>query len=152
MPAENQPGAYIHAYIRNWYTIYNSDIQSTPSTFKNRYTSLVCWRHQVRINRDGQLQNPFEEKIWQEIWIGIIAQLRAVSSPSFEASPLNKISLQTKINLASAKGSRLVLKPWWTSRAIFPPSENASSSSSSLIVSPLYIENTYGGSWKIYKQ
>ena len=78
--------------------------------------------------------------------MGTIAQLRAVSSPSFEASPLNKISLQTKINLASAKGSRLVLKPRWTSRAIFPGSENASSSSSSLIVSPLYIENTYGGS------
>ena len=75
-----------------------------------------------------------------------MVQLRALSSPSFEASPLNKISLQTKINLASAKGSRLVLKPRWTSRAIFPPSENASSSSSSLIVPLLYIENTYGGS------
>ena len=46
----------------------------------------------------------------------------------------------------------LVLKPRRTSRVIFPPSENASPSSSSLIVLLLFIENNYGRFLKIYKQ
>ena len=45
-----------------------------------------------------------------------------------------------------------VLKPRRTSRIIFPPSENASPSSSSLIVLLLFIENNYGRFLKIYKQ
>ena len=44
-------------------------------------------------------------------------KLRAVGNPSYEASQLNKISFQTKINLSSAIGGRLVLRPRWSSRA-----------------------------------
>lgn len=49
-----------------------------------------------------------------------MVKLRAGSRQSYEASELNKISFSTKINLASAKGARLVLKPRWTSWAILP--------------------------------
>ena len=45
-----------------------------------------------------------------------MVKLRAGSRQSYEASELNKISFSTKINLASAKGARLVLKARWTSR------------------------------------
>ena len=47
-------------------------------------------------------------------------KLRAVSSSSYEASQLSKISIQTKIDLASAKGAMWVLKPRWTSRVLLP--------------------------------
>ena len=50
-----------------------------------------------------------------------MVKLRAGSRQSYEASELNKISFSTKINLASAKGARLVLKARWTSRAILSP-------------------------------
>ena len=43
-------------------------------------------------------------------------KLRAVGSPSYEASQLKKIIFQTKINLSSARGGRLILRPRWTPR------------------------------------
>ena len=91
---------YIHTYIRNcnWYTIYNPDIQSIPYKFKNRYTLLACKPHQVGINRNGQpltrtllqlyggqkkppRENPFGEKISQEIWVGTMAQTQSSWQP-----------------------------------------------------------------------
>ena len=57
-----------------------------------------------------------ERKSEQEPW----PKLRTVGSPSYEASELNKISFQTKINLSSARGGRLVPRPRWTPCAILP--------------------------------
>ena len=75
--------------------MYNPDIQSIPYTFKNRYTLLTCKPHQVGINRNGQpltrtfirrpkkppRENPFGEKISQEIWVGTMAQTQSSWQP-----------------------------------------------------------------------
>ena len=81
---------------------------------------------QVGINRAGQPltktvlrldggqkkpagKNPFGE-IRQEIWVGTMAQTLS-SQQSILRGFTSKINIQTKINLASAKGKRLVLSP-----------------------------------------
>ena len=73
-------------------------MQSTPYTFKNRYTLLTCKLQQVGINRDGQpltrtllrlyggqkkpaRKNPFGEKTWQEILVRTMPQTQSSWQP-----------------------------------------------------------------------
>ena len=123
---------YMHTFATDIpYTILIYSQLPTHSKIAIHYL-ITCKLHQVGINIDGQplklrallygymeaRKNPFgkkyDRKSGQEPW----PKLRAVSSPSQEASQLNKISFPTKINLSSVRGGRLVLRPRWTSRAI----------------------------------
>ena len=102
-PRHILPEAYIQAYIRNcnWYTIYNPDY----SQFLTHSEKGIHYQH-ANITKQGLT----------EMGNRLQGHYYGYTRPEKTC----QISFQTKINLSSAIGGRLVLRPRWSSRAILP--------------------------------